>query len=91
MIPVRNMLLVLQKSKQVKTRVDLKPNRVGSKIGIVSLSVIRTVNDWVAIRCFKHRTFKPVVRIEANVGTYSSSLTISLMSPLITLAYFYEI
>ena len=34
---VKDMILVLQKSNQAKTRVDLKEKRVGSINGIVSL------------------------------------------------------
>ena len=41
---VRNMALVLQKSKQVKTRVDIKGKIVGSKNGIVSLSGTLTIS-----------------------------------------------
>ena len=40
MILVRNMKLVLQKSKQAKTRADLYGKRLESKNGIVSLSGI---------------------------------------------------
>ena len=45
---VKDMILVLQKSNQAKTRVDLKEKRVGSINGIVSLIGIWTFNVWVA-------------------------------------------
>ena len=48
------MSLVLQKSKQAKTRVDFNGKRVGSKSGIVSLCGIRTLNAWVAAECCKN-------------------------------------
>ena len=41
------MSLVLQKSSQAKTRVDLNGKRVRSKHGIVSLGGIQTLNAWV--------------------------------------------
>ena len=50
MILVKNVALVLQKTKQVKSRVDLNGARVGTKNGIASLSRIGTLNDWVAAR-----------------------------------------
>ena len=50
MILVENMVLVLQKSKQAKSRVDLKGKRVDKKNEKVSLSGIQTLNAWVAVR-----------------------------------------
>ena len=44
MILVSNMVLVLQKSKKVKTRVDLIGKRVGIQNGILSLNGNRTIN-----------------------------------------------
>ena len=46
MMLVKNIVLVLQKSKQAKTRADFKGKRDGSKIGIVSFVayVIRILN-----------------------------------------------
>ena len=41
---VKNIVLVLQKIKQAKTRVELKGKRDASKIGTMSLSRIRTLN-----------------------------------------------
>ena len=48
MILVRNIVLVLQKSKQAKTRVDLKRKRFQSKYWIVFFRSIQTFNAWVA-------------------------------------------
>ena len=50
MMLVKNIVLVLQKSKQAKARLNLNGKRVGSKIGIVFLSDIGTLNAWIATR-----------------------------------------
>ena len=53
MILIRYMVLVLQKVKEVKARVDLKRKRVRKKNGIVSLSEIRTFNALIEARLSK--------------------------------------
>ena len=50
MIIVKDMTLVLPKKEQVKTRVDKMEKRLRSKVGIMSLDAIRTLNVWVATR-----------------------------------------
>ena len=50
MILVKNMVLVLQKIKQVKIRVDLKEKESDQQNGIASLDGNRTLKVWVATR-----------------------------------------
>ena len=50
MIIVKNYVLVLQKIKQVKARVDLNGNIIGSENEIVSINGIRTLDAWIATR-----------------------------------------
>ena len=47
MIIVKNYGFILQKIKEVKARVDLNGNRIGSENGIVSISGIRTLDAWL--------------------------------------------
>ena len=49
---VKNVILVLQISKQAKARVILNGKQVGSKNGIVFLSGTQILNTWVAVRHF---------------------------------------
>ena len=46
--------------------------------------------DRTTLLFYRQRT-KLIIRTEANLCTYLSTLTICLKSPLLTLAYFYEI
>ena len=94
------MALVLSKSKQAKTRVDLKRKRVGSENEIVSQAGFEPLklglyfNVYLVSKIIKVHDFMPDPKVgqfmctEANLRTNLSSLMISLKSPLITLAYF---
>ena len=66
MILVKNMIFVLQKSKQVKTRVDLKGKRVGSKNGKVSRHGI----------CFKALDFMPDLKVDRFMPVVIEHMTI---------------
>ena len=52
MILFRNIVLVLQKSKQAKTRVDFNGKRVGLKNGRVFLMKIRIFDAWLQLDAF---------------------------------------
>ena len=68
MILVQNMVLVLQKSKQVKTRIDLKRKWVVTNNGEVCLSGIWTLDAWVvALRLFCEQSFYGP-RLHAHAG-----------------------
>ena len=60
------MFIVLQKSKQVKTRVDLKGKRVGSKNGKVSRHGI----------CFKAFDFMPDLKVDGFMPVVIEHMTI---------------
>ena len=59
----------MRKNKQAKSRGDLNGKRVGSKIGIVSLSGIQNLNAWVAVdaylvsKVFKVLDFMPDLKV----------------------------
>ena len=75
MIVVRNEVLVLQKRKQVETRVDVKEKRVGSKNEIVSLIGTRTLTAGVA-------AFNAVTTAEIDLqtsGKFPSALTVTTL------------
>ena len=79
MIILRNIVLVLQKNKQAKTRVDLNGKRVRTYFRIVFLSGIRTLNIGVAVRrLFSEQSFLRLTTfclIERLANSCPSSLT----------------
>ena len=69
-------------SKLLKARDFMPDLKVGRYVPVAMNNKTHMLDQW---------RLKLLVRIEANLSMYLSSLTISLKLPMLTLAYFYEI